>query len=137
MRSKDVQGLNQQLFGNMSSYSPSAQPRTNLNRSGQINSNQLYGAGGNSSQVPSVNNSAMYGSLYKDTKAAVGTSIKGNAYKNTNYSVTFRVQKKVNPGETLCVMGSLPELGAWKEYKHQMKRLDGDFWESITPLSTT
>ena len=79
----------------------------------------------------------MYGGLYKDTKGAVGSTPKGNAFRNTNYSVTFRVAKQVNPGETLCVMGSLPELGSWKEYKHKMKKVDGVFWESVTPLSTT
>lgn len=61
---------------------------------------------------------------------------KAQAYKNITYSVTFKVQMKVNFGETLCVLGSLPELGKWKEYKHHLQWTEGDVWESITPLMT-
>ena len=33
-------------------------------------------------------------------------------------------------------MGSLKELGAWKEFKHHMKWTDGDNWVSVSPLIT-
>lgn len=80
-------------------------------------------------------------SLYKDHEASTkinwkNFSEKAAAYKNITYSVTFRVQIKVNFGETICVLGSIPELGKWKEYKHHLKWTDGHIWESIVPLST-
>ena len=61
---------------------------------------------------------------------------KTQAFKNITYQITFRVHKEVNYGETLCVLGSIPELGNWKEFKHHMKWSEGNIWESITPLST-
>lgn len=61
---------------------------------------------------------------------------KSLAYKGIQYSVTFRVQIKVNFGETLCVLGSLPELGKWTEFKHHLQWTDGHIWESVTPLIT-
>jgi hypothetical protein len=33
---------------------------------------------------------------------------------NTTYNVTFSVNKTLNPGESLFVLGSIPELGTWK-----------------------
>ena len=62
--------------------------------------------------------------------------IKSNAFKNITYQVIFRVYKIVKYGETICVHGSIPELGKWKETKHHLKWTEGDIWESITPLST-
>ena len=61
---------------------------------------------------------------------------KAQAYKNLTYQVTFRVNYETKPGETVCVLGSLPELGVWKEFKHHMKWTEGNIWESITPLQT-
>ena len=61
---------------------------------------------------------------------------KAAAYKNITYRVTFRVQIKVNFGESICVLGSIPELGKWKEYKHHLKWTEGNIWESVSPLTT-
>ena len=61
---------------------------------------------------------------------------KSLAYKGIQYSVTFRVQIKVNFGETICVLGSLPELGKWTEFKHHLVWTEGNVWESVTPLVT-
>lgn len=79
--------------------------------------------------------------LYKEHESQVkmnwkNLANKSNAFKNINYQITFRVHKEVNYGETLCVLGSIPELGNWKEFKHHMKWTEGNVWESITPLNT-
>lgn len=36
----------------------------------------------------------------------------------------------------MCVLGSIQELGKWKEYKHAMKWTAGDVWVSKEPLIT-
>lgn len=36
----------------------------------------------------------------------------------------------------MCVLGSIQELGKWKEYKHAMKWTEGDVWVSKEPLIT-
>ena len=33
-------------------------------------------------------------------------------------------------------MGSLPELGKWKDIKHHLIWTEGDIWESAKPLKT-
>ena len=37
-----------------------------------------------------------------------------NVIYNTNYNVTFSVNKTLNAGESLFVLGSISELGTWK-----------------------
>ena len=79
--------------------------------------------------------------LYKEHESTTkmnwkNLAAKTQSFKNITYQVTFRVKKELGHGQTLCVLGSLPELGNWKEYKHPMKWTDGDYWESITPLNT-
>ena len=64
------------------------------------------------------------------------TGLNSLAHKAKQYHVTFRVQIKVRYGETICVMGSLPELGKWKEIKYHLVCKNGDYWESKTPLVT-
>jgi hypothetical protein len=81
------------------------------------------------------------GKLYNDHEAGTKLNWKNltedvQAYKNITYQVTFRVQIKVNFGETICVLGSIPELGKWKEFKYHLQWTEGDVWESITPLVT-
>lgn len=57
-------------------------------------------------------------------------------YQNITYNVTFQTQVKIKFGQTLCCLGSLEELGVWKEFKHLMKWTEGHNWVSISPLVT-
>ena len=83
----------------------------------------------------------MMNNLYKDHEQSTKLNWKnmGNktqAFKTISYQVTFKVQIQVNFGETICVLGSIPELGKWKEFKHHLRWTEGHIWESITPLIT-
>ena len=49
-------------------------------------------------------------------------------YQNITYNVTFQTQVKIKFGQTLCCLGSLEELGVWKEFKHLMKWTEGHIW---------
>lgn len=44
--------------------------------------------------------------------------------------------KKLDHGQSLCVLGSIPELGTWHEFKHHMKNIGNDTWESVSSLFT-
>ena len=45
------------------------------------------------------------------------------------YEVTFRIQYETNPGESLCIIGSSPELGSWKDFsKARLKWTEGHVW---------
>ena len=39
-------------------------------------------------------------------------------------------------GESVAVLGSIPELGSWKEHKHHLKWTDGHYWVSEKPIIT-
>lgn len=75
--------------------------------------------------------------LYKDVETQ-------NDWKKDNitssnkiiaYQVSFRVEKKLKEHQSLCILGSIPELGDWKEFKYHLIR-KGDVWESQQPLFT-
>jgi len=82
-----------------------------------------------------------YNSLYKEKEATSKIGGWKNdsdmmPYRHLTYYVTFRVKRELEAGQSLCVLGSIPDLGNWKEFKHHMKRTDGNTWESISPLVT-
>jgi|TARA_B110000285_G_scaffold103158_1_gene117378 hypothetical protein len=39
-------------------------------------------------------------------------------------------------GESIAVLGSIQELGAWKDYKHHLKWTEGHNWVSEKPIET-
>ena len=54
----------------------------------------------------------------------------------TTYHLELRVQKKLENGQSLCVCGSIPELGNWKNFTCQMKWTRDDYWVLQKPLVT-
>jgi hypothetical protein len=58
------------------------------------------------------------------------TSRDPNARRKSSrkYQLTFRIPYKTEFGESLQVVGSIDELGAWKSYKVPMKWMEGHVW---------
>lgn len=54
----------------------------------------------------------------------------------TSYHVHFKVYYKTTFGESICILGSIPELGTWKEFRMHMKWTDGHIWVTEKPLVT-
>lgn len=52
------------------------------------------------------------------------------------FSVTFSIHYPTELGESIAVLGSVEELGKWKEYKHHLKWTEGHNWVSTVPLVT-
>lgn len=52
------------------------------------------------------------------------------------YSVTLSVRHETVVGENLCVLGSIPELGMWKEFKCKMVWTAGHVWKTVKPIIT-
>ena len=50
------------------------------------------------------------------------------------YLVTFRVQKKIQDGEVMAVLGNTDSLGHWKQPLYFLKWTEGDVWVSEKPL---
>ena len=46
----------------------------------------------------------------------------------------LRVHKKCEYGQSLCVLGSIPELGKWVESKCHLKWTEGNYWVLDEPL---
>lgn len=44
------------------------------------------------------------------------------------YNVNFKVFYQTIPGESICVLGSIPELGSWKTLKCHMTWTEGHIW---------
>jgi hypothetical protein len=40
------------------------------------------------------------------------------------------------PGESICVIGSIPELGGWKELKCHLRWTEGHVWQLAQPFVT-
>lgn len=59
-----------------------------------------------------------------------------NVIYNTNYNVTFSVNKTLNAGESLFVLGSISELGTWKQPVYPMTLTTDNLWVSKMPLVT-
>jgi len=53
---------------------------------------------------------------------------------DVTYLVHFRVQKKLEKGSTLCVMGCTENLGEWKRPTYFLKWTPGDVWVSQRPV---
>jgi hypothetical protein len=50
--------------------------------------------------------------------------------------VAFEIFFKTMPGESLSVVGSIEELGVWKNYAHELEWTEGHYWVSKKPLFT-
>ena len=65
------------------------------------------------------------GSYNKDVK--VGHMVSGN--EPLSYSVTFKIKMETKMGESMAVVGSLNELGRWKNFNQaKMKWTTGHIW---------
>ena len=40
-------------------------------------------------------------------------------------------------GENMCILGSIPELGSWKEFKAHMVWTEGHIWKTTEPIITS
>ena len=64
-----------------------------------------------------------------------GSPIKAAPKKKDNeYFVSFQIQYETKFGQSLAVIGSIEELGKWKEYKCQLQWTDGHIWINKEPL---
>jgi len=52
------------------------------------------------------------------------------------YNVNFKVFYQTIPGESICVLGSIPELGSWKTLKCHMTWTEGHVWQMCEPVVT-
>ena len=50
------------------------------------------------------------------------------------YAVTFSIGYETTFGEELWVLGSIPELGEWKEYKYKLFWGDNHCWQTQEPI---
>jgi hypothetical protein len=52
------------------------------------------------------------------------------------YSLSLKIFYETIPGESICVVGSIPELGNWKELKAHMTWTEGHIWVIDKPVVT-
>ena len=52
------------------------------------------------------------------------------------YSLTLKINYETKFGESLCVVGSIPELGEWKHFKAHLTWSPGHTWVMKAPLVT-
>lgn len=57
-----------------------------------------------------------------------GTSSSSRVPASTSFRCTFKVGYETEMGQSLCVVGSIPELGQWKQFKAHMKWTSGHVW---------
>ena len=48
---------------------------------------------------------------------------------NNMTKIMFTVNKRISKGENVCLVGSLPELGNWQDFKALMTWTKGDKWQ--------
>jgi hypothetical protein len=52
------------------------------------------------------------------------------------YSLSLSIFYETIPGESICIVGSIPELGGWKELKAHMTWTEGHIWVLDQPIIT-
>jgi len=55
----------------------------------------------------------------------------------TKYALTLKIYYKTVPGESICVLGSIPELGLWKDIVCHLKWTEGHIWVTEKPIITS
>lgn len=53
------------------------------------------------------------------------------------YNVNFKVFYETEMGQSVCVLGSIPELGSWKTLKCHMTWTEGHIWQMSQPVVTS
>ena len=86
-------------------------------------------------RLPQVSDTDIQNAFYSRTPTR-GATTAGSFDPKTTYEVNFKVYYKTKHGESLCVLGSTPELGSWKEYRCHMKWTEGHIWVLEKPLIT-
>jgi len=65
-----------------------------------------------------------------EEKHAVMQPLFGLTEEAAQYEVVFRVRYETIVGQSLYVMGSIPELGSWKEFVCPLTWSEGHFWQT-------
>ena len=52
------------------------------------------------------------------------------------FSLNLSIQYETKLGESICVIGSLEELGQWNEYKCHLRWTEGHLWVTDKPILT-
>ena len=52
------------------------------------------------------------------------------------YYLSLRIHFETKFGEYLCVIGDIPELGNWNNFKCKLKWNEGHIWTTETPIKT-
>jgi len=52
------------------------------------------------------------------------------------YCVKFKLKYPAQPGESICVIGGIPELGNFKKHTFFLRETEGNIWVNEKVLST-
>ena len=56
-------------------------------------------------------------------------SMPKNIEGGNDYSVNFRIKYETKFGQSLCIVGNIPELGNWKDFTASMTWHEDNFWD--------
>ena len=51
-----------------------------------------------------------------------------DTFDNSKITVNFNIDKELFEGQSICIVGSIPELGAWKEFDAVMTKNHPNSW---------
>lgn len=54
---------------------------------------------------------------------------------NNTYNIKFQIKYETAPGQDIYILGSIPELGNWKELKCKLKWTSGHIWEKTLNIN--
>lgn len=86
---------------------------------------------------PTVAGSAMNYQPAPTPGMGSGATVTKSKVSKGLYAVTFSVFYETVVGESLAVVGSIAELGSWKEYDCHLQWTTGHLWKSVEPLYVT
>lgn len=75
-----------------------------------------------------MKSSVVQSQVHNITSSFVSSSHQSQIDKHENFLVTFMVPYETELGQSVCVVGSIMQLGQWKNFSAHMKWTEGHIW---------
>ena len=73
-------------------------------------------------------------SLSEDDSEEGGAGGYNTTSTSSRYTLSLKIQYETQFGQHMCVVGSIRQLGLWKDYIYDLQWTPGHYWVSRQPI---